>query len=91
MMVLKNFEGSTLPNFVRETIEEGSVVITDGALGHRSTDKFGYTHDLLPLQPAHIAAAGAAHLPAARTGRRDGPGDIRRHQAAPPRARPARA
>jgi transposase-like protein len=62
MQVLKNFEGITLQHLVRKTIEEGSVLITDGAMGHRSIDKFGYTH-----KPVNVKQSGSkAHemLPA---------------------------
>lgn len=44
MQVLKNFEAVTVLQFVRDNVETGSVVITDGAKAYESLPAFGYTH-----------------------------------------------
>lgn len=44
LQVLKNFEAVNVLQFVRDNVEEGATVVTDGAKAYESLEAFGYTH-----------------------------------------------
>jgi transposase-like protein len=44
MQVLKNFEAVSVLGFVRDHVEPGATVVTDGAAAYRSLPTFGYSH-----------------------------------------------
>lgn len=44
LQVLKSFEAVNVLQFVRDNVEEGASVVTDGAKAYESLEAFGYTH-----------------------------------------------